>query len=37
MAYIKFVTDKVQAEELRSTLASYGELVYFDINRPKVD
>lgn len=36
MAYIKYVTEKVKAEDLRATLAGYGELAYFDINRQKV-
>lgn len=36
LAYVKFVTDKVKDDELRSALGSYGELVYFDINRSKV-
>lgn len=36
LAYVKFVTDKVKEDELRSALGSYGELVYFDINRSKV-
>jgi hypothetical protein len=36
MAYIKYVTDKVQADDLRAALAQYGELAYFDVNRQKV-
>lgn len=36
LAYVKFVTEKVKDDELRSALAAYGELVYFDINRTKV-
>lgn len=36
LAYVKFVTDKVKDDELRSALGAYGELVYFDINRSKV-
>ncbi|KAK3379503.1 hypothetical protein B0T24DRAFT_612075, partial [Lasiosphaeria ovina] len=36
MAYIKYVTEKVQEEDLRAVLASFGELAYFDINRQKV-
>jgi len=36
MAYIKFVTDKVQEEDLKTFLAGFGELEYFDINRQKV-
>ncbi|KAK4169302.1 putative ntf2 and rrm domain-containing protein [Cladorrhinum sp. PSN259] len=35
MAYIKYVTDKVKEEELKTLLTSFGELVYFDINRQK--
>jgi hypothetical protein len=35
MAYIKYVTDKVQTEDLRAELAQYGELAYFDVNRTK--
>ncbi|KAK3340982.1 hypothetical protein B0H65DRAFT_278003 [Neurospora tetraspora] len=35
MAYIKYVTDKVKEEELKGLLSSFGELVYFDINRTK--
>ncbi|KAK0753203.1 hypothetical protein B0T18DRAFT_315714 [Schizothecium vesticola] len=35
MAYIKFVTDKVQEEDLKTFLAGFGELEYFDINRQK--
>ncbi|KAH8909496.1 hypothetical protein BR93DRAFT_965592 [Coniochaeta sp. PMI_546] len=35
MAYIKYVTDKVQTEDLRAELAQYGELAYFDVNRQK--
>lgn len=36
LAYVKFVTEKVKDDDLRSALSSYGELVYFDINRSKV-
>jgi hypothetical protein len=36
MAYIKYVTDKVKTDDLRNTLAGFGELTYFDINRQKV-
>jgi pyruvate/2-oxoglutarate dehydrogenase complex dihydrolipoamide acyltransferase (E2) component len=36
MAYIKYVTDKVDAQELEALLTGYGELAYFDINRAKV-
>ncbi|KAI1453605.1 hypothetical protein F4805DRAFT_362312 [Annulohypoxylon moriforme] len=35
MVYVKYVTEKVQHEDLRSALAQHGELVYFDINRQK--
>ncbi|KAJ9154843.1 G3BP-like protein [Pleurostoma richardsiae] len=35
MGYVKYVTEKVKADDLKATLASYGELVYFDINRGK--
>ncbi|KAI0023161.1 hypothetical protein F4780DRAFT_730199 [Xylariomycetidae sp. FL0641] len=35
MGYVKYVTEKVKNEDLRSTLAQHGELVYFDINRQK--
>ncbi|KAL7921988.1 hypothetical protein ACQKWADRAFT_294109 [Trichoderma austrokoningii] len=35
MGYVKYVTDKVQETELRSALAAFGELTYFDINRAK--
>jgi len=36
MGYVRNVTDAVNAEELRAALNSYGELVYFDVNRSKV-
>lgn len=36
MGYVRNVTEAVKTEELRSALANYGELVYFDINRSKV-
>jgi len=36
MAYIKYVTDKINAEDLRAELTQYGELAYFDVNRTKV-
>lgn len=36
MAYIKYVTEKVDMEDLRAELVQYGELVYFDVNRTKV-
>jgi hypothetical protein len=36
LAYIRNVTEKLSPEQLRSTLESFGPLVYFDINRTKV-
>lgn len=36
LGYVKYVTEKVESEELRAALAAHGELVYFDINRQKV-
>lgn len=36
MGYVKYVTDKVQDADLRTALAAFGELTYFDINRAKV-
>ena len=36
LGYVKNVTDKVDASILKSTLAQYGKLVYFDVSRPKV-
>jgi hypothetical protein len=36
MGYVRNVTEKVQAEDLRAELSSYGQLIYFDINRSKV-
>lgn len=35
MAYIRNVTEKLSPEDLRSTLESFGPLIYFDINRAK--
>ncbi|KAI3400977.1 hypothetical protein diail_1185 [Diaporthe ilicicola] len=35
LAYVKFVTEKVKEDDLRAALGSYGEMVYFDINRSK--
>ncbi|KAI1659607.1 hypothetical protein F4813DRAFT_387714 [Daldinia decipiens] len=35
MGYVKYVTEKVNKDELRASLAQHGELVYFDINRQK--
>ena len=36
LGYVKNVTDKVDASILKTTLAQYGRLVYFDVSRPKV-
>lgn len=36
LAYVKFVTEKVKDDDLRSALGAHGDLVYFDINRSKV-
>ena len=36
LGYVKYVTDKVDASILKTTLAQYGKLVYFDVSRPKV-
>jgi hypothetical protein len=36
MGYVRNVTEAVKAEELRAALASFGELIYFDVNRQKV-
>ncbi|KAL5888548.1 hypothetical protein ACKVWC_003810 [Pyricularia oryzae] len=35
LGYVKFVTEKVKTENLKTHLSSFGELVYFDINRTK--
>ncbi|PQE18149.1 hypothetical protein CJF30_00009319 [Rutstroemia sp. NJR-2017a BBW] len=35
MGYVRNVTANVKDEDLRSTLGSFGELIYFDINRGK--
>ncbi|EJT81963.1 hypothetical protein GGTG_01937 [Gaeumannomyces tritici R3-111a-1] len=35
LGYVKYVTEKVKAETLKSTLTAFGDLVYFDINRTK--
>ncbi|KLU87405.1 hypothetical protein MAPG_06405 [Magnaporthiopsis poae ATCC 64411] len=35
LGYVKYVTDKVKAENLKAALAVFGNLVYFDINRTK--
>jgi hypothetical protein len=36
MGYVRNVTEKVLAEDLRAALSSFGQLIYFDINRSKV-
>lgn len=36
MGYVRNVTEKVGAEELRAALGSFGQLIYFDIHRGKV-
>jgi hypothetical protein len=36
MGYVRNVTEAVKADELKAALSSYGELVYFDVNRQKV-
>lgn len=36
LAYVKNVTDKVDPSALRTVLAAFGKLEYFDVNRPKV-
>lgn len=36
MGYVRNVTEKVQTEELRAALGSFGQLIYFDVNRGKV-
>ncbi|KAJ2897989.1 hypothetical protein MKZ38_004257 [Zalerion maritima] len=33
--YVKYVSDKVQHDDLKSALSAHGELTYFDINRQK--
>ncbi|EKD20871.1 uncharacterized protein L3040_000973 [Drepanopeziza brunnea f. sp. 'multigermtubi'] len=35
MGYVRNVTEKVQTEELRAALGSFGQLIYFDVNRGK--
>ncbi|KAH8668337.1 hypothetical protein BX600DRAFT_254011 [Xylariales sp. PMI_506] len=35
LGYVKYVTEKVQHDDLKAALAQHGELVYFDINRAK--
>jgi hypothetical protein len=36
MGYVRNVTEKVGTEELKAALASFGQLIYFDVNRGKV-
>jgi hypothetical protein len=36
LGYVKYVTEKVQEADLRGALSAFGQLTYFDINRPKV-
>ena len=36
MGYVRNVTEKVGADELKAALASFGQLIYFDVNRGKV-
>ena len=36
MGYVRNVTEKVPTEDLRAALSSFGQLIYFDINRSKV-
>jgi hypothetical protein len=36
LGYVKYVTEKVQDQDLRKALEAHGELAYFDINRQKV-
>ena len=36
MGYVRNVTEKVTAEDLRAALSSFGPLIYFDVNRSKV-
>ena len=36
MGYVRNVTEKVGAEELRAALGAFGHLIYFDVNRGKV-
>ncbi|KAJ5183186.1 hypothetical protein N7492_000802 [Penicillium capsulatum] len=35
LGYIKNVTDKVDANQLKQTLSRFGKLKYFDVSRPK--
>ena len=36
MGYVRNVTEKVTTEDLKAALSSYGQLIYFDVNRSKV-
>lgn len=36
MGYVRNVTEKVGTEELKAALGSFGQLIYFDVNRGKV-
>jgi hypothetical protein len=36
MGYVRNVTEKVATDELRTALGSYGNMIYFDVNRTKV-
>ena len=36
LGYVKNVTEKVDPNALRATLATFGRLAYFDVSRPKV-
>ncbi|KAK9782004.1 hypothetical protein AB5N19_05054 [Seiridium cardinale] len=35
LGYVKYVTEKVQHDDLKTALTQYGEVVYLDINRTK--
>ncbi|KAI1437748.1 hypothetical protein GGR50DRAFT_24557 [Xylaria sp. CBS 124048] len=35
LGYVKYVTDKIDRDELHAILGQHGELTYFDINRAK--
>ncbi|KAH6661372.1 hypothetical protein BKA67DRAFT_654491 [Truncatella angustata] len=35
LGYVKYVTEKVQQDELKAALAKYGDVAYLDINRAK--
>lgn len=36
MGYVRNVTEKVDADELKAALSAHGQLIYFDVNRGKV-